>query len=285
MNNVNGINNIGNTCYMNAALQLIFNCNVLTKFILNNDFKSDILNAYKFSLQQYNENKFNPNIIKNIIGSKNKNLNNYNQNDSHEFLITLIDLLDEELKKEFKDTNKKILNIKYTNLLDVLFNNKIVSNIESIKTDEVSKNTSYEKMISLSLKKDIYECVKDFQKSELLKNQWFSENEKKKIDINKNLDIDKYSKYLLFHLKRLVNTNFKNNKNVKFYKNINFKGKQYDLRGIIKHIGSGNGGHYIAIIKRNDKWYLCDDSRITDVNVDNYLNNGYIYLYSKIRLK
>lgn len=285
MNNINGINNIGNTCYMNAGLQLIFNCTILTKFFLNNNFKSNILNSYKYLLYQYDENRLDPNIIKNIIGKKNKNFNNNDQNDSHEFLITLIDLLDEELKKEFKNTNKKILNIKYTNLLDILFNNRIISNIESIKTDESSKNTSYERIISLSLKDNIYESIADFQKSELLKNQWFSENEKKKIDINKYLNINKYSKYLIFHLKRLINTNLKSNKNVQFYKIIEFESTKYDLRSIVIHIGSGNGGHYVAVIKRNDKWYLCDDNVISNVNVDNYLNNGYIYLYSKLRLK
>ena len=285
MNNINGINNIGNTCYMNAGLQLIFNCTILTKFFLNNNFKSNILNSYKYLLYQYDENRLDPNIIKNIKRKKNKNFNNNDQNDSHEFLITLIDLLDEELKKEFKNTNKKILNIKYTNLLDILFNNRIISNIESIKTDESSKNTSYERIISLSLKDNIYESIEDFQKSELLKNQWFSENEKKKIDLNKYLNINKYSKYLIFHLKRLINTNLKSNKNVQFYKIIEFESTKYDLRSIVIHIGSGNSGHYVAVIKRNNKWYLCDDNVISNVNVDNYLNNGYIYLYSKLRLK
>ena len=53
MDKLCGFNNIGNTCYLNSALQLLINCTVLTKFILSFNFKSDKLNEIKNFLQKY----------------------------------------------------------------------------------------------------------------------------------------------------------------------------------------------------------------------------------------
>ena len=60
------------------------------------------------------------------------------------------------------------------------------------------------------------------------------------------------------------------------------EGRNFELRGVIYHSGTANGGHYISIIRLNDGWYLCNDGTITKLeNIENYLNYGYIYLYVK----
>ena len=47
MDKLCGLNNIGNTCYLNSALQLLINCTVLSKFMLSFNFKSE-----KFQYEQ-----------------------------------------------------------------------------------------------------------------------------------------------------------------------------------------------------------------------------------------
>ena len=73
MDNLVGLNNLGNTCYLNSALQIIVNCTVLTKVILSQSFKSEALNIYKKFLIEYKTakpgNAISPMDIKNLVGS------------------------------------------------------------------------------------------------------------------------------------------------------------------------------------------------------------------------
>jgi hypothetical protein len=60
--------------------------------------------------------------------------------------------------------------------------------------------------------------------------------------------------------------------------------QQFQLIGTVNHIGEGRankketGGHYVAFIRKQDAWYLCDDTRIKQN--DNYANprHGQPYL-------
>lgn len=59
------------------------------------------------------------------------------------------------------------------------------------------------------------------------------------------------------------------------------KNKQYELIGAIYHSGGYDGGHYIAVTKFNNKWYVHDDEAVnefpqdnlplTDLKVQNYI--------------
>lgn len=58
----------------------------------------------------------------------------------------------------------------------------------------------------------------------------------------------------------------------------------FDLHGFILHTGSTNGGHYIAYVKRNEKWYEANDSSITQMSESTAIDKSkqaYLLFYKK----
>lgn len=53
---------------------------------------------------------------------------------------------------------------------------------------------------------------------------------------------------------------------------------------MVSHIGSGVGGHYISFVKVGNKWYKCDDSKVTLLESSTRLmdSNAYLLFYRKI---
>lgn len=290
MNKLIGLNNIGNTCYLNSALQLLINCTVLTKVILTTKFDNIKLNYIKNFFINYSNSEVSicPDKLKLIVGEKSKKFLSFGQQDSHEFLIYLLEVLEDEFKKSF--TNEEICKIKLCELIGSLFDIGISSVIYSEETNEQSKIHINERILSLPIKKGdnitLYDCLNDFLKVEKLDgdSKWFSEKYNKNVVAYKRLILKKLPKYLIIHLKRFsyFSSSNKNNKAVKCDEKIIIEDRNYDLRGIIYHSGTANGGHYISVIKLNGEWYLCNDGTITKLdNIENYLNYGYIYLYVK----
>lgn len=58
---------------------------------------------------------------------------------------------------------------------------------------------------------------------------------------------------------------------------------KYSIFAIIVHWGKSiQAGHYISIIKRNQKWYYCDDDEIKEINENKILfENAYLLFYRK----
>uniref|UniRef100_A0A8C0EWD2 Ubiquitin carboxyl-terminal hydrolase n=1 Tax=Bubo bubo TaxID=30461 RepID=A0A8C0EWD2_BUBBB len=106
-----GLKNIGNTCYMNAALQALSNCPPLTHFFLDcgglarTDKKPAICKSYlKLMTELWHKSRPGsvvPTGLFQGIKTVNPTFRGYSQQDAQEFLRCLMDLLHEELKEPF----------------------------------------------------------------------------------------------------------------------------------------------------------------------------------------
>ncbi|XP_072275606.1 ubiquitin carboxyl-terminal hydrolase 33 isoform X2 [Pyxicephalus adspersus] len=111
-----GLKNIGNTCYMNAALQALSNCPPLTYFFLDcgglarTDKKPALCKSYqKLMSEIWHKNRPGSVIPTNLfqgIKTVNPTFRGYSQQDAQEFLRCLMDILHEELKEHLVETEE-----------------------------------------------------------------------------------------------------------------------------------------------------------------------------------
>lgn len=111
-----GLQNIGNTCYMNAALQALSNTSPLTSYfldcaatvnVLSTDKKPGISRAYQKLVQEMWSKKTRGYVVPNgiLYGIRNVHpmFRGYQQHDTQEFLRCFMDQLHEELKEPVWD--------------------------------------------------------------------------------------------------------------------------------------------------------------------------------------
>jgi ubiquitin C-terminal hydrolase len=114
-----GFNNIGNTCYLNSGLQMLIQNKAFCKKIFDNRNTSENLRKMTdFIIEYYttdNKKSLTPNQIKSIVEKIKPMFRGNRQHDSEEFIISLIEILNDDIVLNIIKLQNKILIDKATN--------------------------------------------------------------------------------------------------------------------------------------------------------------------------
>lgn len=281
---MHGLVNIGNTCFMNSALQMLFNNDDIIKISRHNEEIYNIIQEYNNSLMG-----FNPVKIKKFVANYNPIFKGLNQQDCFEFIVYFFEAL--------IGNNKKIYDMVYSNFgIDTIISIKCMqceydSNhtendlflnlpINYILPNYIQTNYIHTNYIHLN---DIY---RKYKESELLcgTNIYYCDKCKMNVLARRKTITSKWKNNLIIVLKRFNNNMKKNDSKII----IPLKWRHnYELQGGIIHIGNFNGGHYIYYGKEGNDWFLADDSSISKINnIEQYMQtsgmDSYVVIYRKI---
>jgi len=271
-----GLINRGNDCYLNSTLQFITQGKKVNKQLLKYYNDSDL---YKFFILLFKqkwddtEAQLNPKDIKYLVSKKFKQFNNNYQQDSHEFLVCLLDLLENNTIKHFYDS-------------------KIESTIKCNYCNNISKTLQEQRFISLSIPDEqttLRKCFKNYILQENL-DDWKCEKCRGNKGTKKLLILN-LSQYIIIHFKRFkwIKNGKRINTPIDFP--IDWKinnNNKYKLRSIINHYGSFDGGHYTSTGRINsNKWLVYDDTKISKIQTNDIKNkfktSAYLLLYEKFK--
>ena len=323
MKGIVGIQNMGNTCYCNSTIQLLRTCPDWNIVCITNDFTNlketnakKILLAYQDILKSlWSASKpayvrplgFINEIKKAVQGTVYEMFGFPIPNDSHEFLVYLLDNFHEATKTElpYIENESKTMSSMATNGWKK-FISKNNSEIVTIFFGMIRKTIHCSNCENNTYQWEVFNSLKIPCEGSTFY-EWI-QNELKTIDIegykceNCNLrtnakiysHIWKLPKSLFITIRRF-HPNGSKNMAVCQYTGDNItlsdffaeesddpsKSWTYELKGICDHHGSHMGGHYVTQFKHLNEWWRIDDENATKQSPQ-FSPSNYIFLFRYI---
>lgn len=298
-----GLQNLGNTCFMNSVLQCLTHTPPLAELSLSQEVlgrKSD--NDLAYLTQQHirraltTTSVLSPTLHAKTLRQVNKRFRLYRQEDSHEYLRCLLDCMHETCLKSLPE--KPAPDVAATTFVYRIFGGKLRSQIRCTEGYKYESNT-YDPFLDLSLEinrcSTLLRALQHFTAPETLdgENRYRCPKTQQLVNAAKQITIEEAPNVLTIQLKRFEfgSRGSKVSKRVQFDTVLDLepfmshKGSSshvYDLFAVLVHHGhSVHSGHYVCYVKAaNDLWHLCDDSRVAPVSERQVLGQqAYILFY------
>ena len=282
--------NFGNTCYINSVLQCIVNDSLFRKMVIEakqeeNDLLIEINKIVGFlnDSDSDSENiigRFNLIPFINSFIKKNNNFTRFQEQDSHEFLLSFLDLFHKDVINNYYGQTSTDIKCTSCETIKNVIEDFSTINL-SIPNSNIQGNT-------------IHSLFNEYLKTETnddSNNLYYCEKCTKNTVTEKGIRLWKLPKRLIIVLKRYSENEQKINNHVDYpINNLIIKESEsgnilnYSLSGVIFHNGNLNSGHYVSAIntEKEQQWILIDDELVSQINDPKQLinQNAYILFYS-----
>ncbi|NWS69758.1 UBP42 hydrolase, partial [Crotophaga sulcirostris] len=298
-----GLQNLGNTCFLNSTLQCLTYTPPLANYMLSLEHTQScheegfcMMCTMETHINQVlccSNNAIKPTSVINGLKRIGKHFHFGSQEDAHEFLCFTVDALQ---KACLNGSTKLDRSSQATTLIYQIFGGYLRSRVKCLNCKAVSD--TYEPFLDITLDikavTSVTRALEQFVKPEQLdgENSYKCSKCKKMVPASKRYTIHRSSNVLTISLKRFANfTGGKINKDVKYPEYLDLRAYMsqsigepliYALYAVLVHSGFNcNAGHYLCFIKAgNGLWYRMNDASVDLSDIKTVLNQqAYVLFY------